>query len=81
MDIGDFIAFIIGGLIIGAIARAIKKGPQDLSLPMTALLGMAGSFVGGLIASLIGLGTIVALIVAIIVAVLLIGFMEKRGHA
>lgn len=81
MGIGDFIAFIIGGLIIGAIARAIKKGPQDLSLPMTALLGMVGSFAGGLVASLLGLGTIIALIVAVVVAVLLIGAMEKRGHA
>lgn len=81
MGIWEFISFIIWGLIIGAIARAIKKGPQDLSLPMTALLGMVGSFVGGLVAGLLGLGYIIALIVAVVVAVLLIGFMEKRGHA
>lgn len=81
MGIGEILSFIVWGLIIGAIARAIKKGPQDLSLPMTALLGMAGSFIGGLIAALLGAPYVVAVIIAVVIAVLLIGFMEKRGHA
>lgn len=46
------IAFIIIGLIAGLIARAILPGKQSMGLVATALLGMAGSLVGGLVGSL-----------------------------
>lgn len=75
------IGFIIAGLIIGALARLIKPGKQDLSLLWTLLLGLAGSVIGGLIASLIGTGDIFELnilgfILATVAAVLLIGVAE-----
>ena len=40
---------IIIGFFIGLIARAILPGAQDLGFWLTAGLGIAGSFVGGLI--------------------------------
>jgi uncharacterized membrane protein YeaQ/YmgE (transglycosylase-associated protein family) len=43
---------IIVGFIVGLIARAIMPGAQHLTFIMTALLGIAGSIVGGLIARL-----------------------------
>ena len=43
---------IIIGFIIGLIARAIMPGMQHLGFIMTALLGIAGSIVGGLIGRL-----------------------------
>ena len=43
---------IIVGFIVGLIARAIVPGAQHLTFIMTALLGIAGSIVGGLIARL-----------------------------
>jgi uncharacterized membrane protein YeaQ/YmgE (transglycosylase-associated protein family) len=43
---------IIVGFIIGLIARAIMPGMQHLGFIMTALLGIGGSIVGGLIARL-----------------------------
>jgi uncharacterized membrane protein YeaQ/YmgE (transglycosylase-associated protein family) len=46
------IAFIIIGFIAGLIARAIMPGRQNMGLLATTLLGIAGSFVGGLIGSL-----------------------------
>ena len=46
------IAFIIVGLIAGLIARALMPGNQSMGLVATTLLGMVGSFVGGLIGSL-----------------------------
>jgi uncharacterized membrane protein YeaQ/YmgE (transglycosylase-associated protein family) len=46
------IAFIIVGLIAGLIARAILPGRQSMGLIATALLGIVGSFVGGLIGNL-----------------------------
>ena len=49
----DVILFILFGLSVGLIARAIMPGAQPMGFILTALLGMAGSFVGGYIGSLI----------------------------
>ena len=77
----DIIGFLVFGLVVGAVARLIKPGRQRLSIGMTLLLGVAGSLIGGIIASLLGTGNIFELnilgaIVAIIAAVLLIGVAE-----
>jgi uncharacterized membrane protein YeaQ/YmgE (transglycosylase-associated protein family) len=76
------IGFIIAGLVIGALARLIKPGKQNLGLFATLLLGLAGSVIGGVIASLLGTGDIFELnflgfIMAVIAAVLLIGVAES----
>ena len=85
------IGFLVFGLIVGALARLIKPGKQNLSLLMTLVLGVLGSFVGGLVASALGTGKITELnilgaVVAIVVAFLLIGVAEgmsgkSRTHA
>ncbi len=77
----DIIGFIVWGLIIGALARLFKPGKQNLSLLWTLLLGLAGSVIGGLIAGLIGTGSIFELdflgvVFAVIASVLLIGVAE-----
>lgn len=41
------IGFIVAGLVIGALARLIKPGRQNLSVLMTLLLGLAGSISAG----------------------------------
>ena len=52
------IAWIVFGFIIGLIARAIVPGKQGMGFIMTTLLGVAGSLIGGVIASaLFGHGT------------------------
>jgi uncharacterized membrane protein YeaQ/YmgE (transglycosylase-associated protein family) len=43
------IGFLIFGLIVGLLARAIYPGRQPMGWLGTAVLGMAGSLVGGLI--------------------------------
>ena len=75
------IGFIVAGLVIGALARLIKPGKQHLSLIAPLLLGLAGSVIGGVIASALGTGDIFELnvlgfIVAVVAAVLLIGVAE-----
>lgn len=75
------IGFIVFGLVVGAVARLIKPGRQNLSLLMTLLLGLAGSVIGGVVANLLGTGSIFELnvlgaIVAIVAAVLLVGVAE-----
>ena len=83
------IGFIVFGLVVGAVARLIKPGKQNLGILATLGLGLVGSVIGGLIANLLGTGGIFELnilgaIVAIIAAVLLIGVFEGtagRRHA
>ncbi len=84
------IGFIVAGLIIGALARLIKPGKQNIGLLATLALGLVGSVIGGVIANLLGTGSIFELnilgfIVAVIAAVLLIGVAEgvagKRAHS
>jgi len=76
------IGFIVAGLVIGALARLIKPGKQNLSLVMTLLLGLAGSVIGGVIANLLDSGDIfelnvIGFVVAVIASVLLIGIFES----
>ncbi len=47
------LSWIITGLIVGVIARAIVPGRQNFGWIMTIVLGIAGAFVGGLISSFI----------------------------
>ncbi|PBC76778.1 putative membrane protein YeaQ/YmgE (transglycosylase-associated protein family) [Streptomyces sp. TLI_235] len=46
-----FISWIVLGLIAGAIAKFLLPGRDPGSLFVTTLIGIAGSFVGGWIAS------------------------------
>ena len=51
--LGLIISIIVVGLIAGALARLIVPGKQSMSIPMTILLGIIGSFVGGFLGYLI----------------------------
>ena len=46
------ISSIIVGFIVGLLARAVVPGMQHYGFWMTALLGIAGSFMGGLLGRL-----------------------------
>lgn len=47
---------IIIGLVAGAIAKLIMPGRDPGGIVMTILLGIAGSFVGGFLAGMLGMG-------------------------
>lgn len=49
----SILLFIVFGLIVGLLARAIMPGRQSMGLLATAVLGMVGSFLGGLVGSLL----------------------------
>jgi uncharacterized membrane protein YeaQ/YmgE (transglycosylase-associated protein family) len=81
------IAFIIIGLIAGLIARAILPGRQSMGLIATALLGIVGSFVGGLVGSLfrrdgrlfdLHPSGIIMSVIGSIVVLMLVGMAGKR---
>ncbi|MGY1753906.1 GlsB/YeaQ/YmgE family stress response membrane protein [Blastococcus sp. SYSU D01042] len=76
------IGFLVAGLIIGALARLIVPGKQNLGILATLALGLVGSLIGGLIAQFFGTGDIwelnvIGFVCAVIAAVLLIGVAES----
>jgi uncharacterized membrane protein YeaQ/YmgE (transglycosylase-associated protein family) len=88
--LGLIISIIVVGLIAGALARLVVPGKQDMSIAMTIILGIVGSFVGGFLGYLIfgkdsgsgflqPAGIIGSIIGAIIV--LLIWIRVGRGRA
>jgi uncharacterized membrane protein YeaQ/YmgE (transglycosylase-associated protein family) len=68
---------IVVGFVIGVIAKLIHPGRENMGFIMTILLGIAGSFLAGVIGQLIGwykagegAGFIASVIVAIILLVI-----------
>ena len=49
----SLLSWIITGLVVGLIARALVPGRQSMGLLLTIGLGIVGAFVGGLISHLI----------------------------
>lgn len=68
--IAYLIALLFTGLIVGALARLALPGRDPMSIPQTILIGVAGSFIAGLVYSLItdgrarGGGIILSVLVA-----------------
>lgn len=88
--IGTIIGAIVVGLIVGALARLVMPGKQNIGLIMTILLGALGSFLGAWVTyNLFGYDNqnggfeIIPFLVGIIVAILLIaaylGITGKRS--
>ena len=51
----SFIGMIITGAIIGALARLVMRGVQDISMLWTIVLGAVGAFVGRTVAGFFGI--------------------------
>jgi uncharacterized membrane protein YeaQ/YmgE (transglycosylase-associated protein family) len=70
------LALALGGLIVGALARLALPGPDPLSILATIGLGIAGSFVGGIVSWLF-LGHAGGLIISVLAATLLL-YLHRR---
>ena len=78
------IFLLFAGLIIGALARLVIPGPDPMSLFQTALLGIAGSFIAGLISLWIfhgraGGGIILSVVCSAILVLIVRRSRERRG--
>jgi uncharacterized membrane protein YeaQ/YmgE (transglycosylase-associated protein family) len=74
--IAFLIVLAIQGLIIGALARLALPGRDPMSIPMTIGVGIAGSFIGGLLMYLItggrnGGGLFVAFVCSVLIVYLI----------
>jgi len=70
------IALVVEALIVGALARLALPGPAPMSIPMTIGLGLAGTFVGGIVAWLF-LGHAGGLVFALLGSTLLL-YLHRR---
>jgi uncharacterized membrane protein YeaQ/YmgE (transglycosylase-associated protein family) len=59
---------VLTGLIIGALGRLVLPGRQEIGLVATALVGVAASLLGGILADLFDVGWFIQLLVAILLA-------------
>ncbi|MBC7691764.1 MAG: GlsB/YeaQ/YmgE family stress response membrane protein [Methylotenera sp.] len=80
------IGFIVFGFIVGLIARAIMPGRDNMSIPMTCLLGVVGSVAAGWLGRAFnwygpedGAGFIMSTIGAVILLVIYSRVVSKRG--
>lgn len=76
------LAWLVLGLIVGIVAKAIMPGPDPGGVIVTILLGIAGAFVGGFIATSLGLGSFTgfnlgSMVVAVLGAILLLFVYRK----
>ena len=70
------------GLVVGALARLALPGPDPMGIFATIALGLAGSFVGGLVAGLLwrrAAGFVFAVLGAMLVLYLYRRFVQGRG--
>jgi uncharacterized membrane protein YeaQ/YmgE (transglycosylase-associated protein family) len=68
------------GLIIGALGRLILPGRQDISLVATALVGIAASLLGGILANVFDTGSIIEFLVAVVLAAIGIALFASGEH-
>jgi len=68
------VALIVVGLIAGVLAKWIMPGPDPGGIIVTILIGVAGAFVGGYLARLVGIGggPIMSILIATLGAILLL---------
>ncbi len=59
---------VLTGLIVGALGRLVLPGRQEIGLLATALVGIAASLLGGILADAFDVGWLVQLLVAILLA-------------
>ncbi len=85
--LGTIIGAIIGGLIIGALARLVMPGKQNISVLMTIVMGILGSLIGSWLVYQVGYSNsnggfeIIPFLAGIVVAAILIAvYLNVTGR-
>jgi len=69
--------YIIGGAVIGILARLLKPGADPMGWIMTIILGIVGAVIGGQLAVMLGLtSTLMMWVIAIVTAIVLLFIYE-----
>jgi uncharacterized membrane protein YeaQ/YmgE (transglycosylase-associated protein family) len=74
------ILLALSGLIVGALARLALPGPDPMGIGMTILVGIAGSFIGGIVVALLFRRNGAGIVVSVACATLIVYLMRRsRG--
>lgn len=75
------IILAVWGLVVGAVARLALPGPDPMTIPQTMAVGVAGSFLAGIVVWLISGGRAApGFIVTLLFSVLIVYFIRRsRG--
>ena len=89
MTITGIVTAIIIGAIIGALARLILPGKQNIPIWLTIVVGIVAAFIGTAIARAVGIPTVtsgidwlellVQLVVAVIGVAVVVGIYSRRS--
>jgi uncharacterized membrane protein YeaQ/YmgE (transglycosylase-associated protein family) len=83
MGLGDLVAILVSGLVIGALGRLAVPGPDPMPIWLTIVLGIVGSFIGGTAAVAFGFGVGGIFVASVLAATLIViayrRFVQKRG--
>jgi uncharacterized membrane protein YeaQ/YmgE (transglycosylase-associated protein family) len=87
--IGTIISALIVGLIVGALARLVMPGKQNIGVIMTIVLGALGSLIGSWLTYKLGytnsnggfeiIPFLVGIVVAIVLIAIYVGVTRRRG--
>jgi uncharacterized membrane protein YeaQ/YmgE (transglycosylase-associated protein family) len=72
MGLGDVVAILLTGLVVGALGRLAVPGRDPMPLWLTVLIGIAGAIVGGVVAISIGFGLGGVFVLSVLAATLLV---------
>ncbi len=86
-DMIQILGFLLIGVVIGVLARVLRPGKQSLSMMATIGVGLVAALIGGVVATLIGSGSLdelnfIGFVVAVIAAIVIIPIAEsisKKG--
>ena len=81
MGLGFIVFLVLFGLVVGALARLALPGPDPMGILATIGLGLAGSFLGGIVARIFlgtGGGVVFAVLGATLILYLYRRFVQHR---
>lgn len=70
------LVLVVEALVVGGLARLALPGPDPMSIPMTIVLGFAGTFFGGVVGWIL-LGHAGGLVLAVLGSMLLL-YLHRR---
>lgn len=85
VGIGDVVIYVIAGAIIGALARLIVPGKQDMSVAITIVVGILAAIIGGYLWNALfpdndGIAWIGSIIVAVVLVFVYARFFGSKSR-
>ena len=72
MSLGDVVAILLTGLVVGALGRLVVPGRDPMPLWLTILIGITGSILGGMVAISLGFGVGGVFVLSVLAATLIV---------